>query len=563
MQDIEKARLSYLLLLHSPSFEAVREAVTLVERLGLRCLSVYGSHAIEVSATPTEADGLRKHGLFSLMTKQAISREHLKELRSPYLETAQVWNARFSASYRRRKYESEKQLLGRPWDYEGRRAPAPYSPVEPKDIIRQATEEAKKRKVNLERQKADTKQRAKPVVEDQNIREFFRKHVQDEVLLFEVNIIYQRAKKGDKRLFRNLEWLKILLELLLHALAAEEPECRKMHGGNSVGLVFVESSRTNGPRFSAAERAEIENEVRSGLGWLVREHPSNNLYWVLDVQRARIDVDDDANLDDSDTGYDAYWRVPAMAEIEFEGHTYAAADSSIDDYRADMRAHHFTSNAIVIFISAFGMSWHAYSSGRRFIAMGEHGDDWAHWGVEMLNMITAHEMCHQFGAKDEYDAACSSCGGAFGCDGIPNGNCEECALPTQNCVMDSNGNAICAYSRGQIGWADIFVEIRTDNEWLSGTDDNVELDIGFRTFSLDTPNHDNFENNNREGYAIWAGGNLSRDEIKRILIRKSDDGLFGGWKLRRIRVFHATRARGFGLRIVNGGFLRKYSTRVW
>ena len=184
------------------------------------------------------------------------------------------------------------------------------------------------------------------------------------------------------------------------------------------------------------------------------------------------------------------------------------------------------------------MSWHAYSSGRRFIAMGEHGNDWGGWGLEELNVTTAHEMCHQFGAKDEYDKACDSCGGAFGCDNIPNGNCEECAIPTQDCVMVSHGNTLCGYTRGQIGWADIFVEIRTDDEWLSGTDDHVELDIGFRTFTLDTANHDNFENNNREGYAIWAGGNLGRDEIKRILIRKSSDGVFGGWKLKRIRVFH-------------------------
>ena len=539
MDNLEKARSSYLFILQNPSYEAARAAVAQTQRLGLKCLGVFGTHAIEVSATAQEAGGLMRHGLFMMSTKGAISREHVKESRQPYTETLQTWNARFGSSYRKRKYESAKRLLGRKWDYDGNKAPAPFTPFEPTDIVRRVDEEAKRRKIDVTaKAKGEYKQTREPQAELKQARDFFKKHVSDETLLFEVGILYRRAKKSEKKKFLNLEWLKILLELLLHAAAGEEPACRKMHGGNSVGIVFVESSRSDGPKFSASKRAEIENEIRSGLAWLVREHPSNNLFWVFDVQRARIDVADDDNLDDSDTGYDGYWRIPAMAEIEFEGHTYTADDSSIDDYRDDMRAHHFTDNAIVIFVSAFGMSWHAYSSGRRFIALGEHGNDWGGWGLEELNLTTAHEMCHQFGAKDEYDKACDSCGGGFGCDNIPNGNCEECAIPTQSCVMVSHGNTLCGYTRGQIGWADIFVEIRTDDEWLSGTDDNVELDIGFRTFQLDTPDHDNFENNNREGYAIWAGGNLSRDEIKRILIRKSSDGVFGGWKLRRIRVFH-------------------------
>jgi hypothetical protein len=97
---------------------------------------------------------------------------------------------------------------------------------------------------------------------------------------------------------------------------------------------------------------------------------------------------------------------------------------------------------------------------------------------------------------------------------------------------------MCNYTRGQVGWADIFVELFTDDDWFSGTDDHVELDIGYRTFTLDTPHHNDRENNNREGYALWAGGNLQRDEIKRILIRKGPDGFAGGWKLKRVRVFH-------------------------
>jgi hypothetical protein len=65
----------------------------------------------------------------------------------------------------------------------------------------------------------------------------------------------------------------------------------------------------------------------------------------------------------------------------------------------------------------------------------------------------------------------------------------------------------------------------------------VWFDIGDRQFVLDTPNHDDRERGNREGYALWSPG-LQRSDIKRVLIRKSPDGFAGGWKLERVRVWH-------------------------
>ena len=43
---------------------------------------------------------------------------------------------------------------------------------------------------------------------------------------------------------------------------------------------------------------------------------------------------------------------------------------------------------------------------------------------------------------------------------------------------------------------------------------------------------------NVEGYALSAPG-LERSDIKRIMIRKSPDGFAGGWKLKRVRAWHA------------------------
>ena len=102
--------------------------------------------------------------------------------------------------------------------------------------------------------------------------------------------------------------------------------------------------------------------------------------------------------------------------------------------------------------------------------------------------------------------------------------------------MDRNSRRLCAYTRGQIGWATLFVETTTADETWAGTDDTVWIDIGDRQFELDTANHDDRERGNREGYAIWSP-DLRRADIKRVLIRKSPDGFAGGWKLKRVRVW--------------------------
>src|SRR5262249_8968508 len=129
------------------------------------------------------------------------------------------------------------------------------------------------------------------------------------------------------------------------------------------------------------------------------------------------------------------------------------------------------------------------------------------WKLGGVNRITVHESCHQFGASDEYTSTtgtpCDSCGGEFGCDNIPNRNCGDCARPQQACAMNENSLRLCEYTKGQIGWSDMFVELFTADEFLAGTDDTVHIDIGHRWFNLGTPNHDDRERDNREGYAIF------------------------------------------------------------
>jgi hypothetical protein len=98
---------------------------------------------------------------------------------------------------------------------------------------------------------------------------------------------------------------------------------------------------------------------------------------------------------------------------------------------------------------------------------------------------------------------------------------------------------LCAYTRGQIGWADLLVEVTTsDNEAFTGTDDDVEIDFGDHAFVLDDPDHNDFESSHTDAFAFEFTG-LTASDIKRVALRKSPDGWFGGWKPHKIRVFVA------------------------
>ena len=307
-----------------------------------------------------------------------------------------------------------------------------------------------------------------------------------------------------------------------------------MHGNISVGIIFVDSDRDEDLRFSSSERDDIKREIVDGLSWLAAQHPSNDLSWDTHAFHERLDI---ANGSEDDS--DEYFSLPAIGALEFDGNSYAATADGRNELREDLRTADGANHAMLIFVTPFNVDGILKTrTSRHYIVLSQQ-DNWKGWGRSAIDAITVHETCHVFGATDEYTSMsgtpCDSCGGEFGCDKIPNGNCGECARPQQSCAMNHNSLRLCAYTRGQIGWSHLFVELYTDDEWLSGTDDDVEIDIGHKTYNLDTPDHDDRETNNREGYAIWDEG-LTLAKIRRVLLRKSPDGLSGGWRPHRVKV---------------------------
>ena len=444
-----------------------------------------------------------------------------------------VWNARFSRGYRR--LERDRTLRGLSWGTGGedREPPLPFTPLDPEDFLALAARyEAESGERIRPPERSRGKGQTTEIMTPDDFVEYERRlvaHYRDEQLAYH---LARLAYRLGPRYYEVIARLPDGLIELIWEWLFPEAACWRMTGEMSVGLVFVESSQTGGPRFTTAERSEVCAEIITGLNWLSSQHPSGDLSWVYDLQFITIAVADGTNGSD-----ESYWRDPAMGEVTYDGNTYAAAWSSVAEYREDMRLANWSDHALVIFVTPYANSWHAYaSSGRVTLA---RRNNWGGWGRGSIDMITAHEVSHLFGSADEYTGSgtpCSSCSTTHGCDHVPNGNCGACASPRQDCVMDGNSQRLCGYTRGQIGWSDLFVELRTADEAWAGTDDDVWIDIGDHTFVLDTVDHDDRERGNVEGYPIWAPW-LQQTDIRRVLIRKSPDGFAGGWKLARVRVW--------------------------
>jgi len=509
----------------------VRDAARLLRELGTRVVAQFGAVAVEAQATDDQAAAAAALGMFSARLKGPMKAEHLEELTREQRQIVDLWNARFSQGYK--KLKDDLTHAGKPWSAPGMREPLPYTAIEPGEfrrLVAQYEERTGRRAMPpTERATRAAPPRAMPAKAFIAYEKQLAAAYKNPKLAYHLARLAHRLGPRDRQALLKLppDLIREILERFFG-----EAACWKMTGEMSVGIVFVESSRTGGPKFSTSERNDICNEILSGHSWLTSEHPDGNLSWVYDIQNVKIDVANGTGDPD-----EAYWRDPAIGQINYHGNTYTAAWSGIADYREDMRLANRSAHAFVIFVTPYANSWYAYAGGGRVTLANK--DNWAGWGRNTIDTITAHETSHLFGSSDEYTGSgtpCSSCGTLFGCDNIPNGNCGACSHPHQDCVMDANSRRLCGYTRGHIGWSHLFVETTTADELWAGTDDDVWIDIGDRVFVLDTPDRDDRERGNVEGYALWSPG-LQRSDVKRVMIRKSPDGFAGGWKLKRVRVW--------------------------
>jgi len=81
------------------------------------------------------------------------------------------------------------------------------------------------------------------------------------------------------------------------------------------------------------------------------------------------------------------------------------------------------------------------------------------------------------------------------------------------------------------------VDITTANVSWAGTDDNVRIYLGGRSWNLDNDSHDDFEKGNTDTFKLDPGTSLYGSMISSIRIYKSPDGIAGGWKLKGLKIY--------------------------
>jgi len=515
----------YIFLLTRTTEEAARISAAYLRDIGVKVINRQGSIALIALASPDQVETAYKSGLFSAISSEMIKAKHLEKFSPEQVEVLQFWNTMQSPQYH--KLKADKSQKGKSWGDKERDPEPPHCLYDPDEFRQEILKHLKvdeKKLLEKYREKKSIPLKGNTFIK---YEEKLRNIYDDPTAAYHLARIAYHLEPA-------YQWvLQELPKDFVKAFFVLEPACWKMENEISVGVVFVESSRQGGPKFSSSERNTLRAQIVDGLDWLAAEAPlAAHLTWVYDWQYISIDVANGTNSSSED-----YWRNPAMGQVNYQDQTYSANWSGISDYREDMRQNNLSSHAIVIFITPYANSWHAYAGGRRVTLANRN--NWGGWGINTIDMITAHEVCHLFGAADEYTGSgtpCSSCNSTHGCYNIPNGNCGACARPFQDCVMDGNQDRLCAYTQGHIGWADLFTELTTGDVHWGGTDDTVWLDIGDRTFILDTQNHDDRERNNREGYALNYTG-VTKNDIKRVGIRKSPDGYAGGWYLKRVRTW--------------------------
>ena len=227
---------------------------------------------------------------------------------------------------------------------------------------------------------------------------------------------------------------------------AVAPTSARMTGRIAVGLVIV-SGPTSDLQFSDAEKRHLVAEVQQGLSWLSSLSAKAQVTWVYDIQDVNVEVSPDYRAGSYEE-MEAPWRNPALRKIGYTG-----AYDGIREYILDLRRKLKTDWTFCGFFTKYPTKHFAYASigGPRLVMQYDNDG----WKPDNIDRVFAHEICHIFGAPDEYFSSGCNCEGSWGYFQRPNGNCERCATEGGvGCIMRSNDWEICSYTRAHLGFPD-------------------------------------------------------------------------------------------------------------
>ncbi len=239
-------------------------------------------------------------------------------------------------------------------------------------------------------------------------------------------------------------------------------------GSVSVNLFLMQSDGTvdlSTEKWTADREQAVVTQVAAGLDWIRAQEPSAGLTFVYHVIAGRLDAR-------ARTGYEPIARKADPLGVAGEGlwadeiltkmgyasgdrwsRSRALANATRRADRTDWGVNVFVADSLNDPDGRFADGYFAYAwIGGPHVVMTY--DDQA-WGIDRMNQVVRHEVLHCFFAFDEYGASGCKCTEHRGyLDGV-DANCHACNPSAVPCVMDSNGPAMCADTRRQIGWADL------------------------------------------------------------------------------------------------------------
>jgi hypothetical protein len=223
-----------------------------------------------------------------------------------------------------------------------------------------------------------------------------------------------------------------------------------MVGRIAVGLVFVDST-VNQYQITDTEKSKIVSETAEGLNMLTNFEPRANIQWFYNFKRPKINLQSGSFPNANQNGWEDTWRNAAMAVMG-----YTADINGMNKYINDIRTANNAQWAYAVFVTKYPKFWFGYYWGNH-VVMDFAVDG---WGIDRFNLVVAHETGHVFGCADEYGSSGCNCTSTHGRYQVKNGNCENCAPNPVPCLMRANSQAVCDYTRGQLGWNELAIQSR-------------------------------------------------------------------------------------------------------
>jgi len=233
-------------------------------------------------------------------------------------------------------------------------------------------------------------------------------------------------------------------------------------GNVQVEVIFLESNGTidsNSENWTSTEENNVMSEINAGLDWLKTQNPDANVSFWVEAQYRIPTSYEPINRSHTDQ---SLWVSEAMTFLGYPGSYYRW---QVFDYLNYVRNSSGADWAFTIFMvdssndeDGCFSDWvdpENHTKGK-FFAYAYLGGPFCvmtytnnGWGIDRMDQVCAHEVCHIFWATDEYDGEIEY-----------SGYLNVSDVDDSGCLMDDGSLTLSAGTWGQLGWRD------TDNDTI-------------------------------------------------------------------------------------------------